>query len=98
MITLLNKPDSGNMSLSEDKVFTWKEVDNASFGYTVEISVNNGAWETITIMATQNRIDKDVLKTYLNGATTVKFRVRANGNGSNIIEGQTTESQLWNLA
>ena len=93
-ISLLAAPTSGDMDFLQDGVFEFKAVNNAPYGYKVEICVN-GVWQTVSEMTTSTTID---VRNYLTGATTVKFRVTANGNAEdNVIAGKTVESKTWNV-
>ena len=93
-VTLLAAPTAGDMDFLQDGVFEFKAVNNAPYGYKVEICVN-GVWQTVSEMTTSTTID---VRSYLTGATTVKFRVTANGNTEdNVIASKSVESKAWNV-
>ena len=94
-ITLLAAPTAGDMEFLQDGVFEFKAVNSAPYGYKVEICVN-GVWQTIAEMTTGTTSD---VRSYLSGATTVKFRVTVNGNTEdNKIASKSVESKAWNVA
>ncbi len=93
-LTLLAAPTAGDMDFLQDGVFEFKGVNNAPYGYTVEICVN-GTWQIVSAMTTSTTID---VRSYLTGATTVKFRVRVNGNTEgDVIASKSVESKAWNV-
>lgn len=87
-ITLLAAPTEEDMTYYKtSRTFEFGGVNNANYGYTVKISVNNGEWITIST-GTSKTI---AIGEYINDSTTVvKLSVQANGNGSNIIASKET--------
>ena len=87
-ITLLAAPTEDDMTYYKNsKTFAFEGVNNATFGYTVKISVNGGEWITISTGTSKNIYIGD----YINADTkVVRISVQANGNGSNIVAGQET--------
>ncbi len=96
IITLLAAPNSSGMT-REDFLFVWTAINNAPFGYKLEISTDNGATYTVVAENT-TKTQYDFSSHITDGVVTVKFRVQANGNAaSNVIAGEAEESQTWML-
>ena len=92
MITLLSTPT--DMQYIDGSFLKFEGSKYAEYGYTVEICVDGGAWQTVNTNA-GTRVD---VSSYITGATSVKFRVHANGQGSNVIASKTVGSQTWQLS
>ncbi|MBQ7368272.1 MAG: hypothetical protein IJW60_01020 [Clostridia bacterium] len=93
MITLLAAPTAEDMEYIDGGIFKFEPVGNAEYGYTVEICVNGGAWQTVST----NAGTTVEVSSYITGATNVKFRVTANGYGDNVIASKTIETKTWNV-
>lgn len=96
-LTLLDTPR--NMSWSKGKVFTW-DANTAPYGYTIEISVDGGEYEQVETGLKAERLDftSAKYKAFIEVATKVRFRVRADGYGTNVITSKTAESQVWDIS
>lgn len=90
-ITLLDYLTSNEMEYYKSGSFEFEPIDNANYGYTVQICVNGGEWQTIST----NKDTTIDVRSYVAGATSVQFRVQANGNGSNVIAGKVSESEIY---
>lgn len=88
-LTLLAAPTEDDMEYYKSGSFEFVGVGGAYYGYTVKISVNGGEWQVIS---TNNDTTIDV-RSYLAGATTIKFSVQANGNGPNVIASKEVITQ-----
>lgn len=87
-ITLLAAPTEADMTYYKNsRTFEFGGVNNATYGYTVKISVDGGEWVTIST-GTSKTI---YIGEYLNDDTkVVKISVQTNGNGSNVIASKET--------
>lgn len=93
-IRLLPHPNSDSISLSQDGRLTWTAVSSAQ-GYTIEYSLDGGAYEELATV--YNVSYYDISPDVYNGHT-LKIRIRALGNGNNIISSQAVESaREWNF-
>lgn len=90
-ITLLDYLTSNEMEYYKSGSFEFEPIDNANYGYTVQICVNGGEWQTIST----NKDTTIDVRSYVAGATSVQFKVQANGNGSNVIAGKVSESEIY---
>ena len=94
-VVLLGDPNASGMNFSQDNIFSWDAVNNAAYGYKVEMSIDGGEYQVIEEKTSKTTIDVSEL---IVGASTVKFRVQALGNAnSNVIAGKAVESKEWNL-
>ncbi len=89
-ITLLATPNGSTMTLTADGYLSWTAISGA-IGYEIEISVDGGEYGNIQTISTPNHMIAN-----FNEISVLKVRIRAKGNGDNIISSETVE-KTWNL-
>ncbi len=95
VIRLLRTPNPDEISLTQSGSFTWPTVDYA-IGYELEFAVNGGEYgEKVRVSEGQKyNFAKDYMKPG-DTVTSVRVRIRAIGNGNNVISSTTVESNIW---
>lgn len=92
-VTLLATPNQNSMNLSADGKLSWATI-NSAVGYELEISVDGQAYgEVITVRNLSSYVLTD-FEQYIGHS--IKVRIRAIGNNTNIISSETVERE-WNL-
>ena len=92
---MLRTPNTEEIILTQSGSFTWPIVDYA-IGYELEFAVNGGEYgEKVYVSEGQKyNFAKDYMKPG-DTVTSVRVRIRAIGNGNNVISSTTVESQIW---
>lgn len=85
VITLLGAPSLSSFSITSDGTVKWTAVTGA-ISYEYQISYNDGEYETVK-MSGFNSINITNYKSY----NSIKIKVRAKGNGGNIISSEWVE-------
>lgn len=94
MMTLLAEPSSDDIEFGQDGTVEFAKSNTAEYGYTVQICINGGEWITVSENAGAILDVSKLLRD--NDARTVKFRIWANGYGTNVIASKAVETQTWN--
>lgn len=90
-MTLLAEPSADDIEFGQDGTVEFARSTTAEHGYTIQICVNEGEWETVS---TDAPAILDV-RTYLTNGAKVKFRIWANGYGANVIASKVIETKTW---
>ena len=91
VMKLLAEPTAIDIEFGQDGTLEFAKSSAAEYGYTVQICVNEGEWVTVSEDAPA-LLDVSV---YLPSGAKVKFRIWANGYGTNAIASKTIETQTW---
>ena len=93
-IDLLHVPNASSINLTGEGFLTWATISGAT-GYELEFAVNGGEYGDVVTVT--NAVSYDFYEKYMEAGdevTTLKVRIRAKGNGNNVISSTTVEKQF----